>query len=73
MKKDYESLQKEIDKLLWETSQMKTGKTYQEMQRNEKYKSTVKKIGKLMMELEIIEEENRNNRKQNKKIYTCSL
>jgi hypothetical protein len=49
---------------------MKTGKTYQEMQRNEKYKSTVKKIGKLMMELEIIEEENRNNRKQNKKIYT---
>lgn len=70
MKKDYESLQKEIDKLLWETSQMKTGKTYQEMQTNEKYKSTVKKIGKLMMELEVIEEENRNNRRQNKKIYT---
>lgn len=70
MKKDYESLQKEIDKLLWETSQMKTGKTYQEMQTNEKYKSTVKKIGKLMMELEVIEEENKNNRRQNKKIYT---
>ena len=70
MKKDYESLQKEIDKLLWETSQMKTGKTYQEMQTNEKYKSTVKKIGKLMMELEVIEEENRNNRRQNKKSYT---
>ena len=51
MKKDYESLQKEIDKLLWETSQIKTGKTYQEMQRNEKYKSSVKKIGKLMIEL----------------------
>ena len=70
MKKDYESLQREIDKLLWETSQMKTGKTYQEMQTNEKYKSTVKKIGKLMMELEVIEEENKNNRRQNKKIYT---
>ena len=47
MKKDYESLQKEIDRLLWETSRMKTGKTYQEMQRNEKYKSAVKKIGRL--------------------------
>ena len=70
MKKDYESLQNEIDKLLWETSQMKTGKTYQQMQRNEKYKTIVKKIGKLTMELEIIEEENRNNRKQNKKVYT---
>ena len=70
MKKDYEYLQKEIDKLLWETSQMKTGKTYQEMQTNEKYKSTVKKIGRLMIELEVIEEENRNNRRQNKKPYT---
>ena len=70
MKKNYESLQKQIDRLFWETSQMKTGKTYQEMQRNEKYKSIVKKIGKLTMELEIIEEVNRNNRKQNKKVYT---
>jgi hypothetical protein len=70
MKKDYESLQKEIDGLLLETSRMKTGKTYQEMQRNEKYKSAVKKIGRLTMELEIIEEKNRNNRKHNKKINT---
>ena len=70
MKKDYESLQKEIDKLLWETSQMKNGKTYQEMQRDEKYKSAVKKIGKLTMELDVIEEKNRNNRRQNKKMYT---
>ena len=70
MKKDYESLQKEIDKLLWKTSQMKTGKTYQEMLTNKKYKSSVKKIGKLMMELEQIEEENRRNGRQNKEIYT---
>lgn len=70
MKKNYESLQKQIDKLLWETSQMKTGKTYQEMQRNEKYKTAVKKIGKLTMELEVIEEKNRNNGRQNKKVYT---
>jgi len=70
MRKDYEFLQKEIDKLLWATSQMKTGKTYQEMLTNKKYKSSVKKIGKLMMELEQIEEENRRNGRQNKKIYT---
>ena len=70
MKKDYESLQKEIDRLLWETSRMKAGKTYQEMQTNEKYKSAVKKIGRLTMELELIEEKNRGNRRQNKKIYT---
>ena len=54
---------KKIDKLLLETSEEKTNKTYQEMQTDEDYRSAVKKIGKLMMKLEKIEEENRKNKR----------
>lgn len=61
--KEYESVQKKIDKLLLETSEEKTNKTYQEMQTDEDYRSAVKKIGKLMMKLEKIEEENRKNKR----------
>jgi hypothetical protein len=62
--KEYKFLQKEIDKLLWETSEKKTGKTFQEMKRNEECKSAMKRMGKLMMELEMLEEENRKKRRQ---------
>lgn len=64
MNKEYESIQKKIDKLLLETSEEKTNKTYQEMQTDEDYRSAVKKIGKLMMKLEKIEEENRKNKRE---------
>jgi len=68
--KKYESLQKEIDKLLWETSQEKTHKNYQEMKADEEYKSAMKKIGKLLMKLEKFEEENRENGRRKRKTYT---
>ena len=58
MNKEYEETQKEIDKLLLETSQKRTYKKYQEMKTDEKYKSAMKKIGKLTMKLE---EKQRNN------------
>ncbi len=64
MNKEYESIQKKIDKLLLETSEEKTNKTYQEMQTDEDYRSAVKKIGKLMMKLEKIEEGNRKNKRE---------
>ena len=64
MNEEYESVQKKIDKLLLETSEEKTNKTYQEMQTDEDYRSAVKKIGKLMMKLEKIEEENRKNKRE---------
>ena len=59
MNKDYEYIQKEIDKLLKETSLEKTHTTYQKMKTDEKYKSAIKKIGKLTLELEKLEDENR--------------
>ena len=59
MKKDYESIQREIDKLLSETSKMKIGKNYQYVQTNEEYRSALKKIGKLIIDLEIIQKEDR--------------
>ena len=59
MKKDYNSLQKEIDKLLWDTSMKRTKKPYHQMITDEKYKSTMKKIGTLVMKLE---EENRRQK-----------
>jgi hypothetical protein len=70
MKNDYKSLQKEIEKLLWETSAKKTGKTYHEMESDERYQLTVKKIGELVMQLEIIEEEERKSYKGKTKINT---
>ncbi len=68
--KKYESLQKEIDKLLWETSQEKTHKNYQEMQADKKYKSGMEKIGKLTAKLNKLEEENRENGRRKRKTYT---
>ncbi len=62
MKNDYKSLQKKIDKLLWETSERKTKKPYQEMQTDEEYKTSVKKMAKLISDLEKFEEENRKNK-----------
>ena len=64
MKDDYRSLQKKIDKLLWETSERKTKKPYQEMQTDNEFKSSVKKMAKLIMDLEKREQENRKNRKE---------
>ena len=61
MNKGYESVQKEIDKLFWETSEGRTHKKYQEMKNNKEYQSAIKKIGKLVMKLEKFEEENRKN------------
>jgi len=61
----YVSLQAEIDKLLWETSKHKTHKKYQEMSSSIDYKTAMKKIGKLVMRLEKLEEENRKKKRQN--------
>jgi hypothetical protein len=65
----YESVQKEIDKLFEETSKKRTHKKYQEMKIYEEYNSAVKKIGKLMMQLEKLEED-RKNGKRNRKTTT---
>jgi len=61
MDKEYEETQKEIDKLLQETSEERTHKKHQDMIENEKYKSKMKKIGKLLLKLEKFGEENRKN------------
>ncbi len=70
MKKDYNHVQKKIDKLLWETSEKNTGKTYHEMIKDPEYKMVIKKIGELMMELETFHETDQKNVKQKKKINT---
>jgi hypothetical protein len=64
MKNDFKSVQKKIDKLFWETSEKNTGKTYEEMIRDPEYKQVIKKISKLVVELEEIQEEKRNNEKK---------
>ena len=61
MNKEGEETQKEIDKLLYETSQVQTHKNYKNMKKDKKYNKKVKKIAKLTMKLERIEEENRKN------------
>ena len=61
MNKEYETTQKEIDKLLRETREERTHKKYQNMIADEKYKSKMKKIWKLTLKLEEMEEENRKN------------
>lgn len=61
---EYLSLQAEIDKLLFETSKNKTHKKYQEMSSSIKYKTAIKKIGKLIMKLEKIEEDKRKKNRQ---------
>ena len=38
MSNEYEETQKEINKLLWETSQIKKNKRYQNIKKDEKYK-----------------------------------
>ena len=64
MKKDFKSVQKEIDKLMLKTSEKNTGKTYYEMNKDEDFKLAVKKIGELTMELEEIREKERKNPKR---------
>jgi len=61
---EYISLQAEIEKLLWETSKHKTHKKYQEMSSSKDYKAAMKKIGKLIMRLEKIEEDSRKKKRQ---------
>jgi RNase P subunit RPR2 len=58
MNKEYEEIQKEIDKLLYETSQEQTHKNYKEMKRDKKYYEKMKKIAQLMLKLE---EENKKH------------
>ena len=65
---EYVALQTEIDKLLWETSKNKTHKKYQKMSSSKQYKTAMKKIGKLVLRLEKIEEDTR--KKKRKKINT---
>ncbi len=67
MKKEYNSVQKKIDKLLWKTNEKNTGKTYDEMINDPEYRIVIKKIGELMMELENYNETDRKNVKQKKK------
>lgn len=67
MKKEYNSVQKKIDKLLWKTNEKNTGKTYDEMINDPGYRIVIKKIGELMMELENYNETDRKNVKQKKK------
>ena len=61
MKKDYESTQNEIDKLLRETSQEKNHKKYQDMKTNKNYNYKIKKIGKLLLKLEKLENHKKFN------------
>jgi len=68
MKKDYSSVQKKIDKLLWETSPKNTGKTYHEMIEDPEYQIVIQKIAELMMKLENYHENDRKNSKQKKKV-----
>ena len=49
---EYEETQKEIDKLLWETSQQRTNKKYQNMQTDKDFQERMKKISKLVLKLE---------------------
>ena len=70
MKKDFKSVQKEIDKLMLETSEKNTGKTYHEMFKDPEYKLVIQKIGELMMELESNNRNDRNNEKRNIKFNT---
>jgi hypothetical protein len=51
MKKDYNYVQKKIDKLLRDTSEKHTDKTYHEMIKDSEYQLVIQKIGELMMEL----------------------
>ncbi len=70
MKKDYNSVQKKIDKLLWDTSEKNTGKTYYEMYKDEDFKLAVKKIAELTMELEEIKEKDQKSPKRKIKYNT---
>ena len=58
MNKEYEEIQKEIDKLLYETSQTQTHKKYKYMKKDKKYNEKIKKITKLTLKLE---EENKKH------------
>jgi len=58
MNKGYEETQKEIDKLLYETSQALTNKKYKVMKKDKKYYEKMKKIAKLTLKLE---EENKKH------------
>jgi len=58
MNKEYEETRKEIDKLLYETSQEQTHKKYKEMKKDKKYYEKMKKIAQLTLKLE---EENKKN------------
>jgi predicted RNase H-like nuclease (RuvC/YqgF family) len=58
MSNEMEEKQKEIDKLLWETSQEQTYKKYKNMKKDKKYNDKLKKIAQLTLKLE---EENRKN------------
>ena len=59
MNKEYEEIQKEIDKLLYETSQVQTHKKYKDMKKDKKYNEKMKKIAELTQKLD---EENRKKR-----------
>jgi len=59
--KEYEETQKEIDKLLWETSQRQMHQKYRDMKKDKDYQAKIKKIGELTLKLEKIQEKNRNN------------
>jgi len=61
MDKKYEETQKEIDKLLWETSQKQMHQKYRDMKKDKDYQAKIKKIGELTQKLEKIQEKNRNN------------
>ena len=51
MNKEYEETQKEIDKLLYETSQEQTHKKYKDMKKDKKYNEKMKKIAELTLKL----------------------
>ena len=57
-KEEYKETQKEIDKLLWETSQKRNNKRYKDMKKDKDYNIKMKKIAKLTLKLD---EERKNN------------
>ncbi len=63
IERDYESIQNEIDKLFFETKNFRKYKNYRDIKNDEKYKSKMVKIGKLLVKLNRFEEEHRNTRR----------
>ena len=69
----YESVQKEIDKILCETRSLRTHNKHRHTINDKKYESEMKRIGKLLLELNNLEEKNRKNWRHKREAYPEKL